>query len=102
MTTVKEVVDVPCRRLNYGPMMEYLDHEDSVFICSRSSGPSDYYAEWRYYPQSQTYKLLIAPYSSITLKENNTHIVHSLTTFGDVMIYCSDNAHPHLVNGEVV
>ena len=81
--------------------LEYdmLRHNDTAFVCSRTSGPSDYHAEWRFYPQESKYKLLVSSYDSKSVNEGNTHVVKELHKIGDVMMYCAQNMHPLKLTG---
>lgn len=79
---------------NYVTANERMQHEDSVFVCIKRSGPSDYHAEWRYYPLENKYKLLVSSFESMNVMQGNTHIVHEVDAIGDVIMYCSQNLHP--------
>ena len=65
------------------------DKCNSEFICDRSSGPSDYHAEWRRYENGK-YVLLLSCYGG----ENALEKIKEVDTFNEVVIYCATNLHP--------
>lgn len=82
------------------PKNGFLISHGSILIASRSSGVSDYYAEWRYFPGDNKFKLLVAPYSDCeSIHGGNTHVILQVHTIGDVMEYCQNNIHVHAFEG---
>ena len=65
--------------------------DGSEFICDRSSGPSDYHAEWRRY-ESGKYKLLITSYDC--RESSKIDVIKEVDSIGEVMTYCAMNIHP--------
>jgi len=63
--------------------------DKSEFICDRSSGPSDYHAEWRRYENGK-YCLLLSCYGG----DNIPSKIKEVDTFNEVIIYCATNIHP--------
>ena len=81
---------------------------DPDFICSRSSGASDYIVEWWRFPTTsiskEKFKLLFVAYHEInenkqgriTFVRDNGTVISEVGTFSDVIWYCSTHLHPDL------
>lgn len=72
--------------------------EDTRFICSRSSGASDYIVEW--WLIAGKYKLYFITYSEYQAYNYNAlgqgTCLCTYDTIQDVLIYCSTHLHPDL------
>lgn len=66
------------------------------FICSRSSGASDYIAEW--WQVNNKYQLKWIAYhemNDVTLRDDGT-LIKEVDTIHQVLVYCFTHLHPDL------
>ena len=66
---------------------------DGELVCDRSSGPSDYHAEWRRF-ESGEYKLLVGYFENTD--PSLVRMIKTLNSIGQVMAYCATHMHPDL------
>ena len=79
------------------------------FICSRSSGANDYIVEWWRSPllnsfSKEKFKLFFVSYheaeenklDKMTFVHDNGTVISEVSTFSDVIWYCSTHLHPDL------
>lgn len=64
------------------------------FVCGRSSGPSDYHAEWWFLPSANKFRLLWVAYheSGVTPKADGT-VWAEVETYFEVLKYCCTHIH---------
>ena len=70
-------------------------HQDISFICCRSSGASDYAAEWWY--NNGKYQLKWKAYheTDVNIREKGT-LKKEVDTIYEVLSYCATHLHPDL------
>ena len=75
----------------FGPANKSTD--SYMMICSRSSGCSGYYAEWRYVFAENKFVLVVMDY------DNTSHpkIIERTDSMSKVLHYIMTNIHPHEV-----
>lgn len=77
--------------------------EDRRFVCARSSGPSDYVAEWWHI--GNTYQLMWVAYHELEangtvngtmhVRDHGT-LLRECDTLQEVLVYCFTHLHPEL------
>lgn len=66
--------------------------DDRRYVCARSSGPSDYVAEWWHI--DDTYRLLWTTYHENVNTRDHGTLLCEVVTLKDVLLYCSTHVHP--------
>ncbi len=71
----------------FGP--HNVDTDSHMVVCSRTSGVSDYYAEWRYVHAEKRFVLNMTSYD-----KSHPKVIHTAKTMSEVMHYIMMNIHP--------
>lgn len=65
--------------------------DEYITVCSRSCGPSDYHAEWRFLPMKRLFELVVMNYGT----GENPKKIAECREFYQVLTYVIHNLHPH-------
>lgn len=68
--------------------------DDRRYVCARSSGASDYVAEWWHIDGK--YRLLWTTYHEFANARDQGTLLREVDTLSDVLLYCSTHVHPDL------
>lgn len=63
--------------------------EDYLVVCSRTSGVSDYFAQWRFAPATRLFELIEMDYGT----DKNPKKIAECHSFYDVLVYVMNNRH---------
>lgn len=88
--------DMPHMSLNcwyFGASVPLAD--DYIVVCSRSCGPSDYAAEWRFFPDQRRFELVVMDYWTGAHPKK----IAECRAFYQVLTYIVRNRHPHDISG---